>query len=143
MVPYVVKASTARSRCPRAACAAARGPRCSPRARDLGAAQPAPHLDLDALRARAHRALHRALHGAAERDALLQLVRDVVRHQLRVELRPLDLLDVDGDLALREVRQLVAQLVDLGALLADHHARPGRVHRDHDLLRLALDLDLR
>jgi hypothetical protein len=70
-------------------------------------------------------------------------MRDVVGDQLRLELRPLDLLDVDRDLALRQVRQLVAQLVDFRALLADDDARPGRVHRHHDLLRLAVDLDLR
>jgi len=39
----------------------------------------------------------RALHGRApERDALRQLVRHGVRHQLGVELGPLDLFDVDA-----------------------------------------------
>ena len=42
----------------------------------------------------------------------------------------------------RELRELVAQLVDLGALLADHDARPAGVHRDDDLARLALDDDV-
>jgi hypothetical protein len=68
------------------------------------------------LRAHAHRALHRALHGATERDALRQLVRDVVGDELRVELRTLDLLDVDPDFLAGQLRELVAQLVDLGAL---------------------------
>ena len=40
------------------------------------------------------------------------------------------------------MRELVAQLVHLGAPLADHHARTAGVHGDHDLARLALDLDL-
>src|SRR5690606_16375847 len=90
-----------------------------------------------------HRRLHRTLHRATERDALHQLVRDAVRHELRIQLRALDLLDVDRDLALREERQLVAQLVHLGALLTDHDTRARRVDRHHDLLRLAVDLDLR
>src|SRR5690606_39203625 len=89
------------------------------------------------------RVLHRALHRTPERDPLRELVRDVVRDELRVQLRALDLLDVDRDLALRQVGQLVTQTVDLGALLADHDARARRVDRHHDLLRLALDLDLR
>src|SRR4051812_38889484 len=91
-------------------------------ARDLGAAETAAALDLDALRAHAHRALHRALHRPAERDALRELARDVVGHKLRVELRPLDLLDVDADFLAREVRELITQLVDFSALLADDDA---------------------
>src|SRR6185503_3611967 len=111
-------------------------------ARDLRAAKPAAALDLDALRAHAHRALHRALHGATERDALRQLARDVVGDQLRVELGTLDLLDVDADFLAGEVRQLVAQLVDFSALLADHDTRTTRVQRDHHLAGLPLDDDV-
>src|ERR1041384_3702000 len=62
--------------------------------RDLRAAQPPAGPHLDALRAHPHGALERALHGAAERDPLLELVGDVVGHQLRGRLRPLDLLVV-------------------------------------------------
>src|SRR5262245_42344810 len=85
--------------------------------RDLRSTEPAASLHLDALRAHAHRALHRALHGAPERDALRELIRDVVGDELRVELRTLDLLDVDPYLLAGQLRELVAQLVDLGALL--------------------------
>jgi len=49
-------------------------------------------------------------------------VRHTVPHELGVELRTLDLLDVDPDLLARELRQLVAQLVDLGA--ASRSPRP-------------------
>ena len=56
---------------------------------------------------------------------------------------PLDLLDVDRRFLAGELRQLVAQLVHLGAPLPDHHARPAGVHRDRDLARLPLDVDLR
>src|SRR6266511_5833238 len=110
------------------------------RARDFGAAQTPGALDLDPLRAHAHRALHRALHGAAERDALVQLVHHTVADQLGVELGALDLLDVDADFLAGELRQLVAQLVDLRATLADHHSRPPRVDRHRHLARLALDV---
>ena len=68
---------------------------------------------------------------------------DVVRHQLRVELGTLDLLDVDPDFLAGQVRELVAQLVHLGALLPDDDARTAGVQRHDDLPRLALDHDVR
>src|SRR5690242_19924179 len=112
-------------------------------ARDLGAAQSPACLHLDPRRAHAHGALHRALHRAAERDALRQLRGDVVRHQLRVELGTLDLLDVDPDLLVGQVRELVAELVHFGALLPDDDTRTTGVQRHDDLPRLALDHDVR
>jgi hypothetical protein len=42
-----------------------------------------------------------------------------------------------------EARQLAAQLLDVGALLADQHPGAGRVHRHAALLVRALDDDLR
>src|SRR5690606_11878359 len=42
----------------------------------------------------------------------------------------------------REARQLTAQLLDIGALLADQDARTGRVHGHAALLVRALDDDL-
>src|SRR5204863_3965457 len=110
------------------------------RAGDFGAAQAARRLDLDSLRAHAHRTLHGALHGATERDPLGQLVCHAVPDELGVELGTLDLLDVDPDLLARELRQLVAQLVDLGAPLPDHHARAPGVDRDGHFPGLALDV---
>src|SRR3989454_850010 len=112
------------------------------RARDLGAAQAPGALDIDPLRPHAHRALHRPLHGAAERNALVELVHYAVADQLRVELGALDLLDVDPDLLARQLRQLVAQLVNLRPALADHDTRPPRVHRHRHLPGLALDVHL-
>ena len=56
-------------------------------------------------RAHAHRALHRALHRATERDALRELVRDVVGDELSVELRALDLFDVDPDFLAGQMRE--------------------------------------
>src|SRR3989440_12448114 len=57
-------------------------------------------------------------------------------------LRPLDLLDIDAHFLAGELGQLVAQLVHLGPALADHHAGTARVHRDRDLPRLALDVNV-
>ena len=46
----------------------------------------------------AHRRGDRLLHGAAERHALLELLGDVLGHELGVEVGALDLLDVELDL---------------------------------------------
>src|SRR5439155_657423 len=99
--------------------------------------------DLDALRAALHRELHRALEGAAEARALLELLRDALGDELRVELRARDLVDVQRDGLLGELLELALQLVDLHALAPDEHSRPRAVDEDHDLVALALDLDLR
>src|SRR3954453_4670874 len=112
-------------------------------ARDLGAVQTAADAHLDSFRAEAEGRLHRLLHRAAECDAALELRGDVLRHQLRVELRTLDLLDIDVDLAVDELLQLVAELVDFGSLAADDDPRARRVDVDAHLVRRALDVDLR
>ena len=92
------------------------------RAGDLGAVQAAGHAHLDAARAEAQRRLHGLAHRAAERHALLELHGDRLGHQLRVQLRLLDLLDVDEDLALGAALDLLLQLVDLRALAPDDDA---------------------
>src|SRR6185369_8084738 len=93
-------------------------------ARDLGAAQAPRAVDADATSAEPHGRLHGALHGTAEGDAALELLGDRFRHQLRVELGLPDLDDVDHDVGLGELGHLLAQLLDIGALLADHDAGP-------------------
>src|SRR5262249_11586158 len=111
-------------------------------ARDFGAAETARAVDADAAGAEPHRRLHGALHGAAERDAALELLRDRFGDELRVQFGLTDLDDVDDDVAVGELGDLLAQLLDVGALLADHHARPSRVDGDAALLVRALDDDL-
>src|SRR5262249_7889086 len=110
---------------------------------DLRAAEPARAVDSDAFRAKPHRRLHGALHGAAERDAALELLGDRFGDQLGIELGLPDLDDVDHDVRLGELRHLAAQLLDIGALLADDDARPRRLDRDAALLVRPLDHDAR
>src|SRR4029079_12264861 len=110
-------------------------------ASDFRTAQATRAVDADAFRAETHRRLHGALHGTAERHAALQLLGDRFRHQRRIELRLADLDDVDDDVGRGDVRDAPAQLVDVGALLADHHARTGRVDGDAALLVRTLDHD--
>src|SRR5207253_10872012 len=110
-------------------------------ARDFGAAEPARAIDADALGAEPHRRLHRALHGAAERDAALELLGDRFGDQRGVELGLADFDDVDDDVGGGDIGNALAQLVDVGALLADHDAGTRRVDRHAALLVRTLDHD--
>jgi hypothetical protein len=74
----------------------------------LGAAQPSRYLHLHALGARAHRAGQRALHGSAKGDPVLQLLRDRLSDEARVEFGALDLQDVDLDLLAGDPMQVSA-----------------------------------
>src|SRR6202043_1610062 len=89
--------------------------------------------------AKAHRRLHRALHGAAERNTALELLGDRFGDQRGVELGLADLDDVDDDVGGGDIGNPLAQLVDVGALLADHDAGARRVDRHAALLVRALD----
>src|SRR5262249_37084268 len=111
--------------------------------RDLGAAQAARAVDADALGTKPHGRLHGSLHGAAERNAALELLRDRFCNELRVKLRLADFNDVDDDVAVGQLRHHLAQLLDVGALLADHDARTRRLDRHAALLVRTLDHDLR
>ena len=64
------------------------------------------HADLHAQRADAHRAHHGALHRAAEHHALLDLLRDAVGDELRVELGLADLGDVEAHVVDRHAEHL-------------------------------------
>src|SRR5262245_27437601 len=112
-------------------------------ARDLGAAEPARAVDADPFRPEPHRRLDGALHGAAERHPALELLRDRLGDELGVELGLPDLDDVDHHVGIGEVGHLAAQLLNVGALLADDHARPRRMDRHPALLVRTLDHDLR
>src|ERR1700722_12794862 len=111
-------------------------------ARDFGAAKTARAVDADAFGAQTHRRLHGPLHGAAECDAALKLLRDRFGNERRVEFGLADFDDVDDDVGSRDIGDTFAQLVDVGALLADHDARTRRVDRHAALLVRPFDHDL-
>src|SRR5215218_7840832 len=110
--------------------------------RHLGAAEPAGDLDLAALGTRAHGARERALHRAPEGDAVDELLGDRLGDELRVELRPLDLEDVDLDRLAGQAVQVAPQRVHLRARLADHDARARGVDVHLDLGRVLADRDV-
>ncbi len=108
----------------------------------LAAAEAAAALDLDPLGARAHRRGERALHRAPERHAVLELLRDRLGDELRVQLGPLDLVDVDVDALAGDRVELLAERVHLDARLADHDAGARRVDVDRDPLLVLADQDV-
>ena len=83
--------------------------------------------------------LHRTLHGAPERHPALELLRDGLGDERRVDLGLPHLEDVEMHLGRRQLGELAAHLLDVGALLADQHAGPRGVHGDAALLVRALD----
>src|SRR6185312_10257506 len=97
---------------------------------DLCTAQATRAGDPDAFGAKAQSRLHRALHGAAKRNAALELVGDTLRDELGVDLGLADLDDVEADLGARHLLELALQLLDVGALLADDHARTSSIDAD-------------
>src|SRR5215475_5472426 len=78
-----------------------------------------------------------------QRHAALELLRDRFGDELGIELRLADLDDVDDDVGLRELGDLLAKLLDVGAFLADDDARPRGLNGDAALLVRPLDHDLR
>src|SRR5690606_19790275 len=112
------------------------------RTRELGTVEAAGHVDLDAQRAQAHRVADGALHRAAEHDAALELLRDRLGDQLRVELGLAHLGDVDVGRNAHHRGDVLAQLLDVLAALADHHARAGGMDRHARGLGRTLDQDL-
>ena len=109
----------------------------------LGAVQATVDLDLDALGAHAHGRSDGHLHGTAIGDLALDLVSDVVGHDLGVELGALHLVDVDLHVFVGEVLELFLELVDILTALADDEARTRGADGDGHQLERALDDDAR
>jgi len=110
----------------------------------LGAVQAARALHLDPADAGLLGVLHGPLHRPAEVDATGELVGDTLGDQRGVELRLLDLLDVELDLVVaRQLGERGAQAIGLGAAATDDDAGAGGVHVDAQAITGALDLDAR
>jgi hypothetical protein len=106
---------------------------------DLDAVQAARRHDLDAQGTQTHGVLHGALHGAAEHDAFLELLRDAVGDQLGIDFGLAHFLDVDCHRHAQLLAEFALEVLDVLALLADHHARTCREDGDAGVLGRALD----
>src|SRR5277367_6578968 len=85
----------------------------------------------------------RPLHHTAERHAALELLRNVVGHELRVDLRLADFDDVQMHFVGRIALDFVLQLLDIRALFPDDDTGTCRMDRDAALLVRTLDDDAR
>ncbi len=110
--------------------------------RDFRAAEATAAHDLDAFGAEPHGRLHRALHRAAERDAAFELVGDPLCDKLGVNLGLADFDDVERHVARRHRAERLAQLFDVGALLADDDTGARGIDRHAAKLGRTIDDDL-
>ena len=106
---------------------------------DLDTVQAARRHDLDTQGTQTHGVLHRTFHRAAEHDALFELLGDRVRDQLSIDFGLAHLFDVHSHRHAESARQFGLQVLDVLALLADHHARTGRENGDAGVLGRSLD----
>mmetsp|Transcript_22420 Transcript_22420/g.36113 ORF Transcript_22420/g.36113 Transcript_22420/m.36113 type:complete len:211 (-) Transcript_22420:1686-2318(-) len=106
---------------------------------DLSTTQTTCNVHPDTQGAHAHCVLNGTFHCAAERHTALQLLSDGLANQRRVEFRLAYFNDVEVQLAVCQVRQLLAQTFDVCTFLADDDARTGRVDRDAALFVRTLD----
>jgi hypothetical protein len=82
------------------------------------------------------------LHCPSKGDPAGQLVGDTLRNEGRIQLRLLDLLDVELDPVVPgDLTQAGPQAVGFGALSADDDPWPGRVHIDPETVAGALNLN--
>ena len=89
---------------------------------DFCAAQTAAAGDLDALGAQTGGLLHGLLHGPAEGNPLLQLLGNVLGHQLCVQIGAANLHDVQVHALAQAGFHILAQVLNLRAGLANDHA---------------------
>ena len=110
--------------------------------RDFRAVQAAADANFDSFGAEAKSGIHGLSHRAPESDSFFQLHADGFSHKLSIQLRTMNFLNIDVDLAIRPLLNVSFKLVDLGAFPADDNARARRVDRDAKLVRHPLDLDV-
>ena len=110
---------------------------------DVGPAEAARALDLDAVDAERHGDLDGLFDGAAEGDAALKLERDVLGDKLGLDLGLLHFLDVEEDFLAGELAELDLHILDLLALLADDNAGAGGEDLDANAVAGALNEDAR
>jgi hypothetical protein len=89
----------------------------------------------------AHGGLDGLAHGAPEGHPLLQLHGDGLAHQLSLDLRLVDLQDVDEHVALGALADLLLEAIHLRALPADDDAGPRGEDVHLQLVGRPLDLD--
>src|SRR5581483_4253730 len=113
------------------------------RAGDFGAVQAAADAHFDPLGAEPLRLVNRLAHGAAEGDALLELLRDLLGLELRVQFGLVNLLNADEDFAAGAAADLFFERLNLLPLAPDDDAGARGVDDDLQAVGRAINLDLR
>ena len=108
---------------------------------DFVSVQTPRYANLDALATEAKCAIYRFAHGAAECDALLKLQCNGLADKLGVELRLMYFLNIDEYFAVRLLREILLQLLNLGAFAADDDAGPRSANRDPQLVTRTVDFN--
>lgn len=109
---------------------------------DFGAAEAAGNHNLDALGVELDGSADGLLHRAAERDTLFQLRGNAFGDELRVEVGLLNLDHVDAGRLADEGFDLLAELFDFGAALADDDAGLRTMEDDADFRVVSLNFNL-
>jgi hypothetical protein len=110
---------------------------------DLSATKPAGNLDLDPLGAHPQRRSNRHLDRPLVIDAVFDLARDRISYDIRIQLRPADLQDIDLNVILsRQFLQLLLDPVHLTTAFTDDDPGLGSVDRHNQLVQRTLDDDL-
>ena len=108
----------------------------------FSATQTARHLDTNALGASALCGLDALTHRTTEGHAGSELLGDALRNELRFEIGVLHLEDVQLNLLARQLLELHAQAIGLGAAAADDDAGASGVQVDANAVTRTLDVDL-
>jgi len=90
---------------------------------DFNAVQSARAHYLDSLSAKPHGILHGTLHRATKHDAFFQLLRDIVRDQLRIDFRLPDFFDIHVNGHTHEGLERSAEHLYILTFLADDYTR--------------------
>ena len=110
--------------------------------RHICAAQTSGNGSLDSKCAGLHGSAHAGLHGAAESDTVFQLLSDILSYQLCIQIRLLDLLDINEKLLLGKLLNLSPYLLDLCTALTDNDTGLCCIYSNLDLITGSLDVDL-
>src|SRR5690606_27081231 len=90
-----------------------------------------------------HGRSHGHLHCSAERDTSLKLAGNALSNETCIQLRTLNLENVDLHLLVSDLLQLLFQLINLLSAFTNDDSRTGGVHCNSHKLKCALDDDLR
>ena len=106
----------------------------------IGATETALALDPNTFGASLQRGRNGTLHSTTECDSVLDLVSDPPGEEGRIQIRVLDLIDVELDPAFGHLLQTGAKTLGLRALAPDHNSRAGSVNVDNQTVAGALDV---